>query len=279
MFSFFLGIHYEYVPEYTDEVYLIEEDSENDSTHHLKENSGPPNLEKRGSKRGRKLKYDCNRQEKIYRKYHNLPYTTENKVVKSKIFNDYGCICKRNCSDKVPKAIREQEFNKFVRLGSYKAQLYYILNNVNEVRKKRSYTSKTGVGESKRVFSRIYKLNGTQVCKDMFCRTLQITSQKITLSLKKARNGNELRDERGRTSGGWNKLPEEHFNFILNVISGRPKSEVDKNTYESNRTPELSVRKLYQIYKNKFEKKYGTEAKCASLATFKNIFAKKKQNS
>lgn len=46
----------------------------------------------------------------------------------------------------------------------------------------------TNVPEAKKKpkqFSRVYSINGTKVCRDMFLNTFQITTQKVTIALKK----------------------------------------------------------------------------------------------
>lgn len=112
--------------------------------------------------------------------------------------------------------IRRKEFNKFITLGSYEAQLLYICSNVTETRKKRSYISENTSSQVKkpRIFSRTYRISNIPVCRDMFLNTFQVTTQKITISLKKQRNRDNLRDCRGFSSGGWNKTPQEQIDFV-----------------------------------------------------------------
>ncbi|KAF9407526.1 hypothetical protein HW555_012482 [Spodoptera exigua] len=61
------------------------------------------------------------------RKYMNLPYHVKDKLVKntskSKVFCDHTCTCKQRCHLLVPTETRQQEFDRFITLGSYEAQL------------------------------------------------------------------------------------------------------------------------------------------------------------
>lgn len=124
-------------------------------------------------------------------------------------------------------------------------------------------------------FHRVYKIGGIQVCRDMFLKTFQITTQKVTVSLKKLRSNESLKDGRGGT-GGYNKVSDEHFDFIVEIINKLPKYEShyrrDKNNDALYLQPGMTVAKIYDIYKQEFTLKYNDEQKCVSFEYLKKVF-------
>ncbi|XP_047518759.1 uncharacterized protein LOC125058680 [Pieris napi] len=233
----------------------------------------------RRPKRGRKRKFvEYTLAQRKCRKYANLPYQGKNKEVSAKVFKSYTCVCKKQCNLKVSEEERRKEFYKFITLGSYEAQLLYICSNVSETGKKRSYVSEnTQVKKKPRNFSRTYKISNIVVCRDMFLQTFQITSQKITICLKKQRDGLKLHDCRGRLSGGWNKTPQHKIDFVCNIINGLPKYE---SHYRRSTNGDalylqtgLNMQKIYDLYINEFKEIHGHDNKnYVSLAIFKKIF-------
>lgn len=151
--------------------------------------------------------------------------TTKNIKIKPKVFNDYKCACLKNCASLVTVEKRKEEFKKFVNLGSYNAQLLYIGSCIKEQNKKRSYTMTDVPVEKKKAkqFHRIYSINGVNVCRDMFLNTFQITTQRVTVTLKKHRNGGPIKDGWGANRGGMNKLSDEDYSFIVDTINKLPK--------------------------------------------------------
>ncbi|XP_022816992.1 uncharacterized protein LOC111349897 [Spodoptera litura] len=240
--------------------------------------------EKRQSrpKRGRKRKFnDYTLAQRKSRKYANLPYRGKNKEVNARTFKNYTCVCKKQCHLNVTEEDRKKEFNKFITLGSYEAQLLYICSNVTETRKKRSYISENTSSQVKkpRNFSRTYKISNIAVCRDMFLNTFQVTTQKITISLKKQRDGNLLRDCRGLSSGGWNKTPEEKIDFVCHVINKLPKYKSHYRRTQNGAAlylqPGLTIQKIYDLYVDEFKLIHGNDSKDhVSLAIFRKIFLK-----
>lgn len=116
------------------------------------------------------------------RKYDNLPYKTDsNKVVVPKVFKRSICSCNRQCFACIPEEDQKREFANFYNLRSYEAQLLYIVSNVKETKAKRHYVlrnPKSGKGKP-REYSRKYSIGNTEVCKDMFVNTFQISCRII----------------------------------------------------------------------------------------------------
>lgn len=240
--------------------------------------------EKRPSrpKRGRKRKFkDYTLAQRKCRKYANLPYRGKNREVRAKTFESYACVCKKQCHLNVTEEERRKEFNKFITLGSYEAQLLYICSNVTETRKKRSYISENTSSQVKkpRNFSRTYRISNIPVCRDMFLNTFQVTTQKITISLKKQRSGDNLRDCRGFSSGGWNKTAQEQIDFVCNIINNLPKYESHYRRSQIGDAlylqPGLTMQKIYDLYVDEFRLIHGNDSKkYVSLAIFRKIFLK-----
>lgn len=233
-------------------------------------------------KKGRKRINSQLRSERKYNKYNNLEYTTTKNIkINPKVFNDYKCTCLKNCASLLTVEKRKEEFEKFVNLGSYNAQLLYIGSCIKEQNKKRSYTMTDVPVEKKKpkLFHRIYPINGVNVCRNMFLNTFQITTQRVTVTLKKLRNGGPIKDGRGANRGGMNKLSDEDYSFIVDTINKLPKYESHYRKETNNDTlylqPGMTLGKIYDIYRQEYAKNYGEERKCASLESVKKIFTLK----
>ncbi|CAK1590203.1 unnamed protein product [Parnassius mnemosyne] len=229
-------------------------------------------------KKGRKRKHpEHTMAQKKNVKYANLPYHGKNKLMPSKNFIDYTCKCTRQCYFRVSEENRKEEFEKYVLLGSYEAQLLYILNNVKESPKSRSYTlinNKSGKKKA-RQYRRNYFICDIEVCKDMFTYNFQISSKKVDISLLKKRSGTALKDNRGKAQGGWNKTPQEDVEFIKNIINSLPKYESHyrrENSDSKYLKPGTTIEKIHEIYKDELKTVYGTLKRPVSINTFKRIF-------
>lgn len=235
-------------------------------------------------KKGRKRKFqDHTLAQAKDRKYLNLPYHSNKKNTRlpSKTFQDYTCNCQKKCSELISREKRQEEFYKYVSLGSYEAQLLFITSSVKEKNKARTYTvneSKTGQRRPKN-YSRTYTICGTEVCKALYLNNFQITSKKIDVSLKKYRSGNTIKDKRGLAQGGWNKTPQEEIDFIKNIIESLPKYESHYRR-EQNATAilylksDMTIQKIYDLYLDKFKTVYGESKIPVSFVTLKRIFYK-----
>lgn len=252
--------------------------SETEAAHPITESNDAPQTLGR-SNRGRKRKHpEYCLSEKKNRKYMNLPYHIKDKIVRSKAFLDYTCTCQRRCHLLVSTETRKKEFDKFVTLGSYEAQLLFILSNVQESEKARSYTltkSQSGI-KKPRQYSRNYYICGNVVCKQMFLKNFQISSKKVDVCLAKKRIDETYNDKRGQKQGGWNKTSEEEIDFIRNVINSLPKYESHYRRERNNGAQYLklgmTIQKIYEIYLTEFKKVYGSEKKYLSFATLKRVF-------
>lgn len=260
----------------TEEATVSNSEPFNNASGHLESQTDP---EKGRPKKGRKRKYpEHSLAQRKERKYANLPYQGKNKRVSSKVFRDYVCPCKRQCFTLVSQEKRKIEFDKFVTLGSYKAQLLYIINNVKESPKARAYTVLSGNKSGKnrkRTYRRKYYISDIEVCKDMFVNNFQISTKRIDVCLLKQRS-DSFEDKRGKKQGGWNKTPEDHIQFIRKVINLLPKYESHYRRGSNSDCQYLkmgmTVQKVYEIYTEELKKTHGSSKKPVSFETLKRIF-------
>lgn len=231
-------------------------------------------------KKGRKRKFqEYTLRQRKERKYANLSYQGKTKLVKPVVFKDYVCTCRKQCHQLILKEKREEEFNRYVALQSYEAQLLFIVNCVKESSKKRTYTVITGNLSKKkkpREYKRTYSISSIEVCRDMFVNNFQISPKKIDISLRKNRDGKLIKDQRGYSAGGWNKTSEEDVEFVKNMINSLPKYESHYRREQNSSCQYLklgmTIQKIYELYLEKINEVYGKTKAPVSLSTLKNIF-------
>ncbi|XP_063226904.1 uncharacterized protein LOC134533326 [Bacillus rossius redtenbacheri] len=197
---------------------------------------------------GRKRKNE-NQTKKIAKQKRNSNedfYNYKGQLVQRKLFRDFECKCIRKCHSLVSTATRNEEFNKFWKLGDYNSQNMYIGACVKEVGKKRQYTSST----SKRNFSRVYTIRTIPVCRETFTETFQISSKRVNTALCKLRS-DDLLDKRGKKQGGLNKVSDKKMEEVMAQINKIPryKSHYRRaNTDAEFLPPEMTLQKMYDLY-------------------------------
>ncbi|XP_054270345.1 uncharacterized protein LOC128991468 [Macrosteles quadrilineatus] len=243
------------------------EEEQDDAGNHERQRTGRP-------KRGRKRKYgNLTRVERSKRKYKYEEYVNFSKkhmVVPQKVFIDVDCQCRNKCKDKICVADRQKEFEKFKSLGDYNAQNLYICNSVREVPKKRSYNSliKTTGKARPKSCSRIYSLNKVVVCREMFAKTLLLSTKRINTALSKFKS-ESLLDQRGKQAG-WNTMSEEKLNEIRKCIDAIPKYTSHYRRGETSALflpPEMNINKMYELYVDG-----RSQNEVVSLSSFKKVF-------
>lgn len=127
------------------------------------------------------------------RNSNQIHYDYKGRCIEGRKFDDsFKCNCTMQCDTKVAVEERRHWFESYWRLGEYEAQSTMIANMVKEYKKKRCY----GDDNARRSFSRTYHLSDVIVCREMFIKTLGITSKRVNTSLRKSRL-NSLEDRRG----------------------------------------------------------------------------------
>lgn len=117
-----------------------------------------------------------------------------NEVQPKEFDAEYECACPKKCTRKISKKCRKQIFTMFWGIGTYGGRCAFLNSCINEVPKKRQYTKNE---KSRRNNTRKYYLKGTEVCKTLFVKTLQISNSRIDVCLQKMESEN-FTDERGK---------------------------------------------------------------------------------
>lgn len=228
-------------------------ESEPRSEYELEESDTGNNLDisKGRVKKGRKRKYlNMNRAENKKAKNRNeLHFDYKGKSIEKKIFIEtFKCTCSKKCHTKISTDERKTEFNKYWELGSYDAQTALIGALVSEEPKKRKY----GQNIRSRQFSRHYKLNKIDVCRETFIKTLGISTKRVDTALKKLRNSS-ITDKRGKKQGGKNKIVGERKQNVIEHINAIPKYKShyrrEQNSDIQFLPPELTLPLMYKKYK------------------------------
>lgn len=104
--------------------------------------------------------------------------------VEPKIFDEtFQCNCTKKCNENISRKNRRKIFNMFWSIGTYEGRCAFLNSCINEIKKKRQYTKNVN---SRRKMTRKYFLKGIEVCKIMFCKTLQISNSRIDVCLSKS---------------------------------------------------------------------------------------------
>jgi hypothetical protein len=213
--------------------------------------------------RGRKRKYKYTDREVKKRKNSNLVYTRRsgNEVQPKKFLSEYNCRCRSHCMQKLTESLRRKEFSMFWQLGDYNAQNAYIAGHVKAFPKKR----KRGHSDVRKN-SREYSLGDISVCRQMFTKTLRISTKRVNTCMLKKASG-QLDDKRGCKEGS-KTLPAVKRAEIKEHINSFPRYKSHYTRAESEReflNPELTLAKMYELYKDKVSTP-------VSLAMYKKVF-------
>lgn len=155
------------------------------------------------------------------------------------------------CTDKISIDQRKREFDKFWSSGSYEARCAMLQGSITETKTKKSY-----VRNSKRIFTRKYKLCNTSVCKEAFLITLGISQSRIDVALNKYREQASITDKRVVKSGGKNAISDEQLQQIKHFIQSLPKYTshyCEDSTSAIFLAPNLNLTIIYDLYKEKQE--------------------------
>ncbi|CAH2098877.1 unnamed protein product [Euphydryas editha] len=178
-------------------------------------------------------------------------FSAKGKKVCAMEFNSSDCRCPLKCTEKLTIDQRKKEFDKFWNSGSYEARCAILPGSITETKKKRSYAV-----NSKRVFTRRYKLCNTSVCKKAFLITLGISQSRIDVALNKLREQASISDKRGVKSGGRNAITDEKLQQIKKFIESLPKYSshyCKDSTSAIFLAPNLNLTIIYDLYKEKYE--------------------------
>lgn len=220
-------------------------------------------------KKGRKYKYGgLSRMDRKRNRHSNKPFHNyKNIEVKPKAFIDFKCICKTKCWEKIDSNTRRKIFESFYKLGNYNTQNMYIAASVKEAEVKRRTTN----SNMKKKFSRKYLLDKVEVCRDLFIKTLGVSTKRVNTVLTKMRS-QDLIDKRGSKSGGKNKCSEEMVLQVRFHINSIPKYKSHYRRYECETEylmPDMTLEKMYDLYNE-----HIGESEKVSKAMYTKIFYK-----
>ncbi|XP_030765647.1 uncharacterized protein LOC115889720 [Sitophilus oryzae] len=232
-------------------------DEENDSPNVNATKEGRP-------RKGRKRKYpeQTDKSRKIL-KNSNSPHTSKRgTAIEKKEFLDYRCNCLDRCYEKVNQEGRKAIFEKFWQAGSYTLQNSIICSSVKENPIKRRRAN----GNLKRNFTRTYYLESFPVCRDLFVRTLHISTKRVNTALKKSRTL-ELQDSRGKHQKHF-KISDIQRQEVVNHIKKIPKYKSHYRREQTDREYlpiDMTIECMYNLYKLEVNNP-------VSLSTYKKIF-------
>lgn len=122
---------------------------------------------------------------------------------------------------------------------------------------------------TKREFTRIYHLSKIEVCRELFIKTLGISSKRVNTALAKVRNL-AIPDKRG-CAGGHNKLATDVKDLVINHINKIPRYKSHYCRESANKQEFLpigmTVDKMFRLYKED-----NPNSKLVSFSTYRKIF-------
>ncbi|KAF9822906.1 hypothetical protein SFRURICE_010435, partial [Spodoptera frugiperda] len=158
-------------------------------------------------------------------------------------------------------------FESFYKLENYNTQNMFIAANVKEADVKRRMTN----SNMKKKFSRKYLLDKVEVCRDLFVKTLGISTKRVNTALIKMRSQDFI-DRRGSKSGGKNKCSDEIVSQVRCHINSLPKykSHYRRSERETEYLmPDMTLDKMYDLYCE-----HIGEAEKVSKAMYSKLFYK-----
>lgn len=199
-------------------------------------------------KRGRKRKIpnqsraDTKRLRNTNKQYVN----SKGEVVEEKVFDgNFVCGCEKKCTEVVGQELRRRLFKQFWSMGDFRGRCAIITGNVK----------KNEMCESRRDDPNKFSIDGHEVCKKAFLKTLKIDECRVKLALRK-KCCDEYIDERGKFSGGHNKMSFQKREEVFVHIESFPKytshycRKVTSAKFLGN---DLTLTKMYELYESSHE--------------------------
>ncbi|CAB3247308.1 unnamed protein product [Arctia plantaginis] len=173
--------------------------------------------------------------------------STKGKTVPAKVLESFNHVCRYQCNS-FTESERKTIHSEYWNLGSWEAQTNFIRYCVQIQKPKRSI--------SKKKVSTVIILNTKRVCKDFFLKALTISNRRFTNAAftKTPITGLPVYDKRGKHEPG-NKTNEDKLQDIRAHIKSFPKFKShysrEDAPFKRYLSPELSVAKMYSLYKEK----------------------------
>ena len=197
--------------------------------------------------------------------------------VPAKKMGSEPCGCALKCFDKISEDQRKRLFAGFWDSGNFDVQNAYLCGCVRVMKTKRKYMK---APTSRRKYTRMYFVKNSaiseEVCKAAFLSIHGISSGWLDCAIQAQikTDGTPYCDERGRHAPG-NKTTEDDIAFIKQHINSFPRYQShysrQDNPHRKYLSPELSVAKMYQLYKEKYREE-ERETVCSEWKTFNENF-------
>ena len=170
---------------------------------------------------------------KISRNSGNEYVSRSGKIVSKKLFKDVDCHCPLSCNAKLSTEEKNNMFTLYWK-SSREAKLAFICGHVKQCSVKRRYSDKED--SSRRQKTRLFYFtkadnSSVRVCKQMFCKTIQISNGCLDRNLKRETDGS-LENDKLEVSGGFeerrgkkepaNKTAKEDIYAIRKHINSFP---------------------------------------------------------
>ena len=171
--------------------------------------------------------------------------------------------CKFKCSEKISEGQRQKIFDAFWNLQSHDRQRDYICDHVLE-------KSTTGA-KKKLARTFIFQVSGeiVRVCRSYFTSTLGIGRKTVECAFMRRSMSLTPVDKRGRRTPH-NKTPDADLDTVRKHIEAFPRVESHYTRKDSNReylNSDLSINKMYSLYKEEQQKKGKRAVKCKVYRT------------
>jgi len=197
------------------------------------------------------------------------------KIIPKKLFKDVDCHCPLSCSAKVSTDEKNNMFNLYWK-SSREAKLAYICGHVRQCSVKRRYSDKEDC--SRRQKTRLFYFtkadnSSVRVCKEMFCKTIQISNGCLDRTLKREINGS-VGDDESEVSGGFeerrgkkepaNKSAKKDIDAVIEHINSFPhyiSHYCRRDSQGAKYLPQyLNLALMYRMYKEDHGEKSVSES-------------------
>lgn len=203
--------------------------------------------------------------------------SSSGKTVQARCVKETLCTkCKYNCSEKISRTQQQKICETFWSLSTYERKKDFICSRVKE-KKTRTYLDDSGnVVPKRKNVSRKYSFEienvTVRVCKSFYMATIAVGSSFIDNAMKGKEDGCfKGTDKRGKHVP-YNKTSSDQKQFVKEHINSFPKVAGHYTRKDTNREflgPELSVSKMYQLYKESCIEKAIDPVK---LSMYRKIF-------
>ena len=174
--------------------------------------------------------------------------------VEARGYKSVTCSCQYKCVEKLPEEERHKINQQFWNLGNWEAQSIFILQTI--VIKDVNRRTNTNYNKFE---SREFYLKGVRVCKSVYLATLDVSNTRVEYLLKKkSKNAICFPEKRIVASAHYRK--EENRKIVFSFLDSFPKlpSNNSSDNFKLYFYHNLSLKKLYNLYKDNYPKKTTT---------------------